>query len=50
MGVGTSRYVDILTTEEGFYATWQQSQADLSQPLVMNFLSRADAIAILTDE
>ena len=46
-GTGTSRYVDVLTTPGGFYATWQQSQPDQSQPLVMNFLSRADAEAIL---
>jgi hypothetical protein len=38
MGTGCSRYVDVLETEEGFYATWQQSQEDLSQPLVMNFV------------
>lgn len=47
-GTGCSRYVDVLSTADGFYATWQQSQDDLSQPLVMNFLSRADAEAILT--
>lgn len=38
-GTGCSRYVDVLTTDEGLYATWQQSQDDHSQPLVMNFLS-----------
>ena len=47
-GTGCSRYVDVLSTEEGFYATWQQSQKDLSQPLVMNFLSHDHAAAILT--
>jgi hypothetical protein len=46
-GTGCSRYVDVLETEAGFYATWQQSQLDLSQPLVMNFVSRADAERIL---
>lgn len=46
-GTGCSRYVDVLATEEGYYATWQQSQEDLSQPLVLNFLSRTDAEAIL---
>lgn len=46
-GLGTSRYVDVLATAEGFYATWQQSQPDRSQPLVMNFLSHTDAEAIL---
>jgi len=35
-GTGCSRYVDVLTTTHGMYATWQQSRADLSQPLVMN--------------
>ncbi|MFW6368687.1 MAG: exo-alpha-sialidase [Spirochaetota bacterium] len=35
-GTGCSRYVDVLFTEEYAYATWQQSQPDQSQPLVMN--------------
>jgi hypothetical protein len=47
-GTGCSRYVDVLETEEGFYATWQQSQADLSQPLVMNFVSREKAQSLLS--
>jgi hypothetical protein len=47
LGTGCSRYVDVLETEEGFYATWQQSQPDLSQPLVMNFLRREEAEEIL---
>lgn len=38
-GTGCSRYVDILTTDTGVFATWQQSQPDHSQPLVMNFIS-----------
>lgn len=46
-GLGTSRYVDVLITDDGYYTTWQQSQPDRSQPLVMNFLSHADAAAIL---
>jgi len=46
-GTGCSRYVDVLRTEEGFYATWQQSQPDLSQPLVMNYLTWEDAEGIL---
>jgi hypothetical protein len=37
-GTGCSRYVDVLTTDEGLYATWQQSQPDGSQALVMNFV------------
>ncbi len=47
MGTGCSRYVNVLETREGFYATWQQSQDDQSQPLVMNYLSREDAENIL---
>ena len=46
-GTGCSRYVDVLSTADGFFATWQQSQPDLSQPLVSNFVARADAEAIL---
>jgi hypothetical protein len=46
-GTGCSRYVDVLATDEGYYATWQQSQSDGSQPLVMNFLPRAAAEEIL---
>ena len=37
-GSGASRYVDVMQTEEGLFATWEQSQTDLSQPLVMNHL------------
>jgi hypothetical protein len=46
-GTGCSRYVDVLAASDGFYATWQQSQADGSQPLVMNFLPRATAESLL---
>jgi len=28
-----------LRTKDGILATWQQSQKDASQPLVMNFLT-----------
>ena len=42
-GTGCSRYVDVLETEAGYYATWQQSQRDRSQPLVMSFLPRDQA-------
>jgi len=38
-GTGCSRYVATLTTKDGIFATWQQSQDDLSQPLVGHFLS-----------
>jgi hypothetical protein len=46
-GTGCSRYVDIYEDDSGFLATWQQSQSDLSKPLVMNRLGRAEAEAIL---
>jgi hypothetical protein len=38
-GTGCCRYVHTLRTQEGILATWQQSQKDASQPLVMNFLT-----------
>lgn len=47
-GTGCSRYVDVLQTQEGFYATWQQGQADGSQPLVANFVSREEAERLLS--
>ncbi|MGC9467906.1 MAG: exo-alpha-sialidase [Anaerolineae bacterium] len=47
-GTGCSRYVDVLQTEEGFYATWQQGQSDGSQPLVMNFVDQKEAEQLLT--
>ena len=46
-GTGCSRYVDVLTTNDGMYATWQQSQADLSQPLVMHFVTNEQIHAAL---
>ncbi|MEZ6073633.1 MAG: hypothetical protein R3C10_25985 [Pirellulales bacterium] len=46
-GTGCSRYVDVLATGDGYYATWQQSQDDLSQPLVMNVIDREQAEALL---
>jgi hypothetical protein len=46
-GTGCSRYVDVLATEDGMYATWQQAQPDGSQPLVMNFVSTEQIEAIL---
>ena len=46
-GTGCSRYVDVLETDEGYYATWEQSQRDDSQPLVMHFMAREEAEAIL---
>lgn len=47
-GTGCSRYVDVLSTDDGYYVTWQQSQADGSQPLVMNFVSRTKAEEVLS--
>ena len=38
-GTGCCRYVHTLRTKDGILATWQQSQKDASQPLVMNFLT-----------
>lgn len=46
-GTGCSRYVDVLATNDGMYATWQQSQPDGSQPLVMNFVPQADVERLL---
>ena len=46
-GTGCSRYVDVLSSADGYYATWQQSQDDLSQPLVLNFVAREDAVQLL---
>lgn len=48
-GTGCSRYTKVLDTPEGFYVTWQQSQPDLSQPLVLNFVPRARVLALLQD-
>ena len=46
-GTGCSRYVDVLATENGMYATWQQSQDDLSQPLVMHHIDQSRIKQIL---
>ena len=46
-GSGCSRYVDVLETGEHYYATWQQAQADGSQPLVMNVVPRSDLEKLL---
>tara|TARA_R110002049_G_scaffold27321_2_gene94374 strand:+ start:653527 stop:654615 length:1089 start_codon:yes stop_codon:yes gene_type:complete len=47
-GTGCSRYVDVLVTDDGYYATWQQAQSDGSQPLVMNFVSKDAVNSLLT--
>ncbi|HUX22053.1 MAG TPA: exo-alpha-sialidase [Spirochaetia bacterium] len=46
-GTGCSRYVDVFARENEYLVTWQQSQPDGSQPLVLNRVSRAEAQAIL---
>jgi len=38
-GTGCSRYIHTCATEDGVYATWQQSQPSGAQPLVMRYLS-----------
>ena len=47
-GTGCSRYVSTLITPEGILATWQQSQENLSQPLVGNFLPNKQIEEILS--
>ena len=47
-GTGCSRYVSTLVTKGGIMASWQQSQPDLSQPLVGNFLDEKNYKGILT--
>ena len=49
-GTGCSRYVDVLATDDVFYTTWQQSQDDLSQPLVMNAVQRDEVVSLLASE
>jgi len=46
-GTGCSRYVSTLLTRGGIMASWQQSQPDLSQPLVGNFLDAKNYKEIL---
>ena len=47
-GTGCSRYVSTLINPEGILATWQQSQENLSQPLVGNFLTNQKIEEILS--
>ena len=47
-GTGCSRYIATLVTEEGIFANWQQSQADLCQPLVGHFLPMSRVAEILS--
>ena len=46
-GTGCSRYVATLKTDEGIFVNWQQSQDDLSQPLVGHFVSNSRIAEIL---
>lgn len=46
-GTGCSRYADVLVTDTGLFASWQQSQEDLSQPLVGHFLPMEQVAEIL---
>jgi len=46
-GTGSSRYVDVLRAGGSCYVTWQQAQADGSQPLVLNVLSEARLAELL---
>ena len=48
-GTGCSRYVDVMVTDEGYYATWQQAQPDGSQPLVMNFVTAESVRHLLSN-
>lgn len=47
-GTGCSRYVATLVDENGIFATWQQSQDDLSQPLVGHYLPMDRVAEILS--
>lgn len=47
-GTGCSRYVATFVDESGIFATWQQSQDDLSQPLVGHFLPMERVVEILS--
>ncbi|MBL7005759.1 MAG: exo-alpha-sialidase [Spirochaetia bacterium] len=48
-GSASSRYVDVLVDDTGYYVIWQQSQPDFSQPFVMNFTAKEEIIKILSD-
>ncbi|MEM7146216.1 MAG: exo-alpha-sialidase [Verrucomicrobiota bacterium] len=47
-GTGCSRYVSTLNTDDGIFATWQQSQPDGSQPLVANLVESQKVNELLT--
>lgn len=46
-GTGSSRYVDVLTTDDAYYVTWQQSQKDKSQPLVGVIVTKSEVEKVL---
>ncbi len=46
-GTGCSRYVSICPTDDAWIATWQQSQTDGSQPLVLHSLPRERVESLL---
>ena len=47
-GTGCSRYVDVFFDGESLIATWQQSQSDGSQPLVLHQLAKPEIESILS--
>jgi len=47
-GTGSSRYVSTCRTQNGIWATWQQSQSDKSQPLAGHFLSHDEIERLLS--
>ena len=47
-GTGCSRYASVFDAGDFYIASWQQSQPDLSQPLVVNRVPKSDVIAVLT--
>jgi hypothetical protein len=47
-GTGCSRYIDVLSWEEGLFAIWQQSREDRSQPLVGHFLPMEEVTRLLS--
>ncbi len=47
-GTGASRYADVLSTKDGLFAVWEQSQDDLSQPLVGTSLSMLEVERLLS--
>ena len=46
-GTGCSRYVDVHRSHDGYFVTWQQSQPDRSQPLVLNFVTHEQVNSLL---